>query len=84
MEVVLTPQARKHFSKLQKAQKNKVEKRLIFLEDNPYSGKRLLGELEGLRSLKVWPFRMIYLIKEKKKEVWIISIFHRHRVYKKQ
>lgn len=84
MDVVLTPQAKKDFLKLQKSHRNKVEKRLLFLEDNPFAGKRLLGEFEGLRSLRVWPHRIIYLVEKKKNKIWIVSILHRQKVYKKK
>ncbi len=82
MDVILTLQAKKDFLKLQKSQRKKVQKRLLYLESNSYVGKRLLGEFEGLRSLRAWPQRIIYLIDKKKKEIWIVSILHRQKAYK--
>ncbi|KKS47709.1 MAG: hypothetical protein UV09_C0003G0054 [Candidatus Gottesmanbacteria bacterium GW2011_GWA2_42_18] len=42
-------------------------------------GKPLKGELEGLRSLRSWPYRNVYEIKGKK--IIIISVAHRPSVY---
>ena len=81
MKLYLTPSAEKHYKKLPIRFKNRVKKKLLFLEENPYSGKKLVGEFKGNYSLRVWPYRIIYLI-QRKKEIWVISILHRQGVYK--
>jgi len=51
---------------------------LILLE--PFSGKALIGELSGLRSLRVGSFRIIYRIRNKE-GIEIIAIGPRERIY---
>ena len=80
-KVILTPQAQKNLKKIPKKDKLKIRQKLKLLEDNPYGGKKLGGKLKKLYSLKIWPYRAIYLIK-KNREVWIAHIQHRQKTYK--
>lgn len=80
-EIFLTDQARKELLKLPFNEKRKIQKKLLSLESNVLAGKKLMGRLSGFYSLKIWPYRAIYLIKENK-EVWIVHILHRQGVYK--
>ena len=82
MEVIVTPEAKKQYTKLPQTEKKKIIKKLEALETNPLLGKRLAGEFVGLRSIKAWPYRIIYIIKEKQKEIWVVSILHRQKAYK--
>jgi mRNA interferase RelE/StbE len=47
--------------------------------EDPYSGKPLKDELEGLRSFRVSRFRIIYRIKAK--EIQIVAIGPRSSIY---
>lgn len=66
--------------KLPKREVKKILRKLNTLTTDPYVGKMLKGELEGLRSLRAWPYRIIYEIKGK--SIIIFSIAHRQGVYK--
>lgn len=81
MQVIITPKAQKHFKHLQKTEQEKVKRKLKLLEESPYSGKKLSGELKELRSLKAWPYRILYYISEREEKVYIASIFHRQGAY---
>jgi len=81
MKLFLTPQAEKQLKRLPQSNRKKIYKKLSYLEENPNSGKKLLGELGSIWSLKVWPYRIIYLIR--RRQVWVVSILHRQRAYKK-
>ncbi len=35
------------------------------LREDPFAGKKLQGELYGLYSLRVWPYRIIYSIEKR-------------------
>ena len=50
---------------------------------NPYTGKKLLGDLEGDYSFRIGNYRIIYFIDEKK-NIWIEAISHRKDVYRKK
>lgn len=82
MQLYLTKEAQKQYTKLAKNEKNKIEKKIVYLKKNPFAGKKLGGEYKNFRSLKSWPYRIIYRIYEQKKEIWIISILHRQGAYK--
>lgn len=80
-KVILSDQAQKEFLKLPPNEKQKIKKKLSGLESNIFAGKKLAGKLLGFYSLKIWPYRAIYLIKQNK-EVWVVHILHRQGVYK--
>lgn len=80
-KVFLSAQAERDARRFPAKDKEKIRRKLELLEENPYAGKKLGGELRGYYSLKIWPYRAIYLIK-KNKEVWIVHILHRQRAYK--
>lgn len=48
---------------------------------NPYCGKALKEELQGLRSYKIKRYRIIYRIRPKKKQIEIIVIGPRKHIY---
>jgi len=80
-KIFLTDQAQKELLKLPLSEKQKIKKKLLSLESNIFAGKKLLGKLSGFYSLKTWPYRAIYLIKQNK-EIWVVHILHRQGVYK--
>lgn len=52
------------------------------IQENPLSGKKLEGELDSQRSVRVWPYRILYYINQKQRIIYITSILHRKEVYK--
>lgn len=60
--------------------KRKVKASLMSILDDPRSGKLLKGELEGLRSVRVSRFRIVYRFIGKK-QIAIIAVGPRERVY---
>lgn len=81
MQVIITPKATRQYNHLPKSEQAKIKKKLLLLETEPQIGKKLSGELAELRSLRAWPYRIIYYI-DKKQVVYITTIFHRQGVYK--
>lgn len=81
MEVIITPQAEKDLLRLPKDKLQKIAKKIAFLESEPFLGKKLSGKLLGLRSLRLWPYRVIYLVKGRNK-IYIVSVLHRQGAYK--
>lgn len=82
MNVILSKDAHKQYTHLPKPDQIKIRKKLTSLESNPTEGKKLAGELHGIRSLRVWPYRILYEIHEKKQLIIIHKIAHRQGVYK--
>ena len=81
-EVRIEPSAEKGLNKIDKKYKSKILLNLNQLSINPYIGKKLTGQYEGLFSLRVWPYRIIYKIYKKYLLVVVIKIAHRQGVYK--
>lgn len=82
MNVVLAKDAHKQYKKLSKTEQTKVRNKLHILSDDPYAGKKLEGILKGRRSIRAWPYRIIYRINEAEKQVEVSDIAHRQSVYK--
>ena len=81
-QVVLVRSAKKELQKLPKNKRNSVLKALKDMEKDPFLGKPLVGELSGLFSLRVWPYRIIYRIEKKRLVVIVLNIGHRQGVYR--
>lgn len=82
MEVILSKNAAKQFAHLPKIEQTKIKKKLLLLSKKPLAGKKLAGELENDRSLRAWPYRIIYIINQRKKRVEVSNILHRQGAYK--
>lgn len=82
MDVILSKNARKDYEYLPKPEQAKVKKKLTLLEQNPYAGKKLTGDLEGIRSLRAWPYRIFYEVSESENRVEVHKIKHRQGAYK--
>lgn len=82
MVVILSKNARKDYERLPKGEQVKVRKKLVFLEEFPYAGKKLSGELAGIRTLRVWPYRIFYEVNEAENRIEVHKIRHRQGAYK--
>jgi mRNA-degrading endonuclease RelE of RelBE toxin-antitoxin system len=81
MRVFLTPSAQKNFKRIPQQEQKKIAKKLIELENNAYTGKRLEGELKGYLSLKAWPYRILYDINKDEQIIQVHKIAHRQGAY---
>ena len=79
--VILSRQAEHFYKKLEEKIKIQVRDCLISLEDEAYAGKRLHGDLKENYSLRVGKLRIIYVILEKDKIVYVIAIAQRKTIY---
>ena len=82
MTVIFSLQAKKQLDRLQAHQALKVTRQLRLLISNPFIGKLLGGNLKDFRSLRAWPYRIVYRVDKQKKLVLIHTIEHRQGVYK--
>jgi len=72
-EIRITKQARKDIDQLTPKRKQKLRDVLIeIIAENPFEGKKLLGDLEGSYSYRLsYKDRIVYSIDEKKKIVFL-------------
>lgn len=82
MQVVVTKKAAKQYRDLPKIYQVRIKKKMSLLKIDPLEGKKLSGEYGELRSLRVWPYRIIYYIDGVQNNIVIITIAHRQGVYK--
>ena len=80
--LALKQSARKELDKLDDALQRRIG--LIFesLKKDPFQGKPLKGDLAGRRSVRVWPYRIIYEIIKHELVIVVIEIVHRKDAYK--
>lgn len=80
MKVEYKPSVYKNLKKIPRKDKEKILKRIDLLPKRPVAGKKLRGDYANFRSLKAWPYRIIYKIE--KNIIMIYSISHRQSAYK--
>ncbi len=59
-----------------------IEDALGLLERDPDAGHALRGRLQGLRSLRVGAYRIIYQVTDSDRTVRVIAIRHRSMAYR--
>lgn len=78
--VILSREANKDLNSLPKIEQKKIIKKLVVLRSEPFLGKLLSGELKGFRSLKAWPYRILYEFENSR--IMVHRIVHRQGAYK--
>ena len=81
-KVNLSSEAEKDLNAIDKKIKPKIISALLNLRNNPFAGKKLSGRLRNCYSLRVWPYRIIYLLDKKRLLVLVIRISQRSKVYR--
>lgn len=81
-QVKLTKKAKKQLIKIPEPHKRRIKKALLSLARDPGQGKRLVGIFSGYRTVRVWPYRIVYVIKDNELLVIVYAIAHRQGVYK--
>ncbi|MEX1112424.1 MAG: type II toxin-antitoxin system RelE/ParE family toxin [Candidatus Andersenbacteria bacterium] len=55
----------------------RLQAALESLQQDPQRGKHLGGRLKQHRSIRVWPYRILYKLEKKRLIVYVIRISHR-------
>jgi len=69
--------AKKNLKKIPFLWRDRIEKAIDVLEDNPFYGEKMSGELKDRRKIRIWPYRIIYRLYEKQKIIYVERIDHR-------
>lgn len=81
-QIVYSKKSLKSLERIPQKWQKKIIQLADNLKNNPYEGKKLQGELSGLYSLRIWPYRLIYLIEKKELLIIVVEIGHRQTIYK--
>ena len=73
----------KDLRKLDRADNQRILQTIELLKADPYVGKRLRGQLEGFRSLRVGDSRVIYTVDESATIVILQAVGRRSVVYER-
>ena len=79
--ILLSNQAEKYYKKLHGKIKARLREGLLELENMPFEGKRLHGDLKTNYSLRVDKLRIMYTVIEKNKTIYIVAIGPRKSIY---
>ena len=71
------PDFKRVFDKLDKSIKEKVEKILIKIINNPEVGKPMRNVRKGTRELYIKPFRLSYIYLTEKNVVYVLDLYHK-------
>lgn len=76
----IKPKAEKNLDKLPEVYRLRIRQTLREIVFNPFSGKALSGNRKGQYSVRVWPYRIIYIIKKSELIVLVVDIDHRGHI----
>jgi mRNA interferase RelE/StbE len=82
-KIIFAPRAKKQISKLPAHIKSRIGDTLMsVIAKDPFIGKALKAELEGLYSYRIGDYRIIYSILKTKLIVQVVKVMHRREVYR--
>ena len=82
VKVVVSPEFEKEIKHLKdKSIKDRVQKQILKIRENPRIGKPLRYNLKGERSLRASHFRLIYAFD--KDTIYLLRFEHRKKAYKR-
>ena len=74
-KLYLTNTFQKKFLKLPKNIQSRTDDAIRKIFQNPYAGKKLMGELEGEYTYRIGRYRIIYYVDEMQ-NIWIETVSH--------
>lgn len=78
----IKPQAEKALDKLPQNYRVRIAETFREIITNPFAGKKLSGKKKGQYSVRVWPYRIIYMIEKRQLVIIVVDVDHRGNVYK--
>lgn len=80
--VEVKKQAMKQIQTLSQKDQMRIIGAFDILRENPNAGKQLEEKYKGFRSLRVWPYRIIYAVDHDIVTVTVVRVGHRKDVYR--
>lgn len=81
--VVFSKKAKKDYDRLPAKDQIRVESVIELLEMDPFSGKKMQGDMAEYYTVRLWPYRILYTIERNIVTVTVVAIGHRKDVYRK-
>jgi mRNA-degrading endonuclease RelE of RelBE toxin-antitoxin system len=76
----IKPKVRKNLNKIPEDYRLRIRQTLREILVNPFAGKALSGDRKGQYSVRVWPYRIIYIIKKTELIILVVDIDHRGHI----
>jgi mRNA-degrading endonuclease RelE of RelBE toxin-antitoxin system len=76
-QIFIRNKAKKSLLKIPLFWREKIEKAIDLLEEDPFYGEKMWGRLKEQRKIRIWPYRIIYRIYKDQKIIYIERIDHR-------
>lgn len=83
LKIKISKPAKKSLERIPFPWKLRIKEAVDELKGTPYIGEKMWGKLKGKRKIRIWPYRIIYVVYEKERMIKILRIAHRQGVYKK-
>ena len=80
--LLLKPKVSKTLDNLDDSTRARIRLVLDSIAQDPFSGKKLEGELKGKYSVRAWPYRIIYQVYKKELLILVVDLGHRQGIYK--
>ncbi len=80
--IVILKEAQKEARKLPQKDQQRITAAIASLETDPFRGKKLRDDFQGTWSIRVWPYRIVYVIEKEIVTVIVLKIGHRKDVYR--
>ena len=81
--LLLTSRAQKDIDRLFPALRHQIATALEKITQNPFMGKALKGEFQGLHSYRMGTHRIIYQIHAREILVIVLKVGHRREIYRR-
>lgn len=81
-KIIFLGGAKRNLKKIKGKNKDKILVALKALESNPKIGEKMLGQYSDCYRLRVWPYRIVYTIENRKLLVFVIGIGQREGIYR--
>lgn len=78
--LLIEAKAKKELANIPTKDRERIDKTLRNLTEDPYSGKKLVGQLAGKYSVRVWPYRIVYEIYKEEKNCQIGALIRGENV----
>lgn len=80
--IIIRRNAQKQAKKIPKKDQKRLNAAIVSLQTDPFQGKQLQNDLEGAWTIRVWPYRIVYIIEKRIVTVTVLRIGHRKDVYR--